>query len=89
MFVCVLYNNEESTTNSSHSHAGSNPTTPQESLLFEPLSPFPMANPVITWGEYGSERFTDILNAVYAEAMHWKMNFFKVPYGNVGKSFLS
>ena len=38
-----------------------------------------MANRVITW-------VSDILNAVHAEAMHWKMNFFKVPYG---KSFLS
>ena len=41
------------------------------------------------WDEYDSERFINILNAVYAEAMHWKMNFFKVPHGNVGKSFAS
>ena len=32
-----------------------------------------------------SERFTDILNAVYAEAMHWKMNFFKVPYSELAR----
>ena len=29
------------------------------------------------------------LNAAYAEAVHWKMNLFKVPYGKAGKSFVS
>ena len=44
---------------------------------------------MFTWGEYDSEHFTDTLNAAYAEAVHWKMNLFKVPYGKAGKSFVS
>ena len=30
-----------------------------------------------------------IQNALSTFSMHWKMNFFKVPHGNVGKSFPS
>lgn len=41
------------------------------------------------WGEYDSEHFTNTLNTAYAEAVHWKMNPFKVPYGKAGKSFVS
>ena len=49
----------------------------------------PMADPVFTWGELDSTQFTDNLNAAFAEAVHWKMNLFKVPYGKAGKSFVS
>ena len=48
-----------------------------------------MADPVFTWGELDSTQFTDNLNAAFAEAVHWKMNLFKVPYGKAGKSFVS
>ena len=48
-----------------------------------------MADPVFTWGELDSTQFTDILNAAFAEAVHWKTNLFKVPYGKAGKSFVS
>ena len=54
------------------------------------LSQFsPMASPVFTWGACSSEYIIDALNTTYAEAVHWKMNYFKIPYGNVGKSFVS
>ena len=36
-----------------------------------------------------SEPLIDVLNTTYAEAVHWKMNYFKIPYGKVGKSFVS
>lgn len=49
----------------------------------------PMADPVFTWGEYDSTVFTTTLNIAYAEAVHWKMNLFKVPYGKAGKAFVS
>ena len=48
-----------------------------------------MADPVFTWGEHDSEQFIDILNSAYVEAVHWKLNLFKVPYGKAGKSFIS
>lgn len=61
-----------------------------EVLHNEPVLPqaTPLADPVFTWGEYDSAHFTDTLNAAFAEAVHWKTNLFKVPYGKVGKSFV-
>ena len=44
---------------------------------------------MFTWGEYDSECHTDTLNAAYAKAMHWKVNSFKVPFGQVGLSELA
>ena len=32
--------------------------------------------------------FTNSLNSVYAEAIHWRKNLFRVPYGRVGKDFV-
>ena len=53
------------------------------------LPPFiPMADPVFSWGELDSVHFVDTLTATYNEAIHWKPNLFKVPYGRVGKSFV-
>ena len=49
----------------------------------------PTANPAFTWESQGSESFSHSLNAMYAEVVHWKMNYFKVPYGNTRKSFVS
>ena len=48
-----------------------------------------MADPVFTWGEHDATQFTNTVNAAYAEAVHWKLNLFKVPYGKAGKSFVS
>ena len=53
------------------------------------LPPFtPMADPVFSWGELDSVHFVDTLTAACNEAIHWKPNLFKVPYGRVGKSFV-
>ena len=69
------------------------PETPPRSSASEnePVLPrfTPMADPVFTWGEQDSTQFTDTLNAAYAEAVHWKMNLFKFPYGKAGRSFVS
>ena len=48
----------------------------------------PLANPVFTWGELDAATFTNSLNSVYAEAIHWRKNLFRVPYGRVGKDFV-
>ncbi|MCG8625031.1 MAG: hypothetical protein MJE68_23905, partial [Proteobacteria bacterium] len=48
-----------------------------------------MADPVFTWGECDSVYFVNKLNAAYKEAVHWRPNLFKVPYGKAGKSFIS
>ena len=50
---------------------------------------FPSAKPSFTWGSFDSATFINSLNATYDEVVHWKPNFFKVPYGNTGKSFVS
>ena len=48
-----------------------------------------VADPVFTWGEYDAIQFTAALNTAFAEAVHWKINLFKVPYGKAGKSFVT
>ena len=48
-----------------------------------------MAEPAFSWGLLSSEEFTQSLNSAYSEAIHWKPNYFKIPYGNVGKAFTS
>ena len=54
------------------------------------LPPFePLSEPVFSWGEYSSSQFCDALDSVYMEAIHWKINLFKVPYGKAGKAFVS
>ena len=45
-----------------------------------------MSTPIFTWGELDSTSFT---NSANDEAVHWKMNLFRVPYGKAGKSFVS
>ena len=47
-----------------------------------------MANATFTWGTYASDIFTDALDSTYSEVVHWRMNLFKVPYGNTGKAFV-
>ena len=55
----------------------------------EPMLPHftSMADPVFTCGEHDATQFADTVNVAYAEAVHWKMNLFKVPYGKAGKFF--
>ena len=64
------------------------PSTPDLVPLPELPRFVPTADPVFTWGDLDSEQFIDMLNAAHAEAVHWKLNCFKVPYGDTGKSFV-
>ena len=47
-----------------------------------------MAAPVFTWGEYEAAEFMEALKSTYDEAIHWKINLFKVPYGAASKSLV-
>ncbi len=54
------------------------------------LPPFTTAaDPVFTWGEHDATLFIESLTTTYLEAIHWKINLFKIPYGGVGKSFVT
>ena len=68
--------------------------TPPSQITSHPapleLPPFtPASEPNFYWGSHNATIFMDSLNAVYSEVVHWTPNYFKVPYGNVGKSFVS
>ena len=86
--------NTQATPNS-HANSSHQPQHPPSSssnhlATVEPLSlpPFtPMADPTFYWGEYEAPHFIDMLNATYDEAIHWRLNLFKIPYGTAGKSF--
>ena len=72
--------------NQPHMHTSSirEPTTERS------LPPFtPIVDPVFSWGEHEATQFIALLNTTYAEAIHWKINLFKIPYGAIGKSFVS
>ena len=49
----------------------------------------PVADPMFTWGCHESTTFITSLNVAYNEVVHWRPNLFRVPYGKVGKSFVS
>ena len=52
------------------------------------LPPFtPMATATFCWGQYEAIHFIDLLNTTYKEAIHWRLNLFKIPYGTAGKAF--
>ncbi len=54
------------------------------------LPPFTTAaDPVFTWGEHDATLFIESLTTTYLEAIHWKINLFKIPYGGVGKLFVT
>lgn len=42
-------------------------------------------DPKFTWGD----SFCKALKAVYDEVVHWRKNYFKIPLGNAGKSFVA
>ena len=49
-----------------------------------------MAEPTFSWGScVSATAFANSLNATYDEVVHWKPNFFKVPFGRAGKAFVS
>ena len=65
--------------------SSSNHLATVEPLSLPPLTP--MADPTFYWGEYEAPHFIDMLNTTYDEAIHWRLNLFKIPYGTAGKSF--
>ena len=48
-----------------------------------------IGDPSFRWGEYDAVVVTESLETVYDEIVHWKPTLFKIPSGNVGKSFTS
>ena len=60
------------------------PTTVPELPPFESMS-----TPTFVWGSSNSFSFSNSLNRAYDEAIHWKMDLFRVPYGKAGKAFVS
>ncbi len=54
------------------------------------LPPYsPMTDPIFMWDGYDTDTFIQNITTSYAEVVHWRKNMFMVPYGNVGKSFVS
>ncbi len=51
--------------------------------------PSPIADPAFTWGDGDGAMFTAKINNAYREITHWKPNLFPVPFGSVGKCFVS
>ena len=41
------------------------------------------------WGSWSGHDFKPILDRAYSEAVHWKGNLFKPPYGAVGRELVS
>ena len=42
-----------------------------------------------SWGDLDPANFCQSLKEAYVEVVHWKKNLFKVPLGNIGKSFVA
>ena len=49
----------------------------------------PISESTFSWGSYDARAFTESLNKVYYEVVHWRPNAFLVPYGKVGSAFVS
>ena len=47
-----------------------------------------MSTPTFVWGKLTGSDFTNSLNAIYSEVVHWRRNCFSVPYGKAGKEFV-
>ena len=48
----------------------------------------PSTNPVFTWGSVDSDTFCHSLESAYTEVVHWRINCYKIPSGNLGKKFV-
>ena len=55
------------------------------------LPPFPPLDldQVFTWGSTDGISFTKDLDDAYTAVVRWKRNLFKVPFGNLGRNFVS
>ena len=51
--------------------------------------PSPIVDPSFSRGNLDSETIIAHMNEAYDEVVHWKMNLFLVPFGSVGKSFIT
>ena len=52
-------------------------------------APSTIVEPNFIWGSTDSTSIINSLNVVYESVVHWKPNLFRIPYGNVGKLFVS
>ena len=52
-------------------------------------APSTIVEPNFIWGSTDSTSVINSLNVVYESVVHWKPNLFRIPYGNVGKLFVS
>ena len=78
--------------NTSTSPATENPAqgTPESGSSCPELPAIsPISDATYAWGAYDSASFSSSLDAAYEEVVHWRPNFFKLPYGKTGKSFTS
>ncbi len=66
-------------------HGAQEPTRPTPENQDSP----PLSEATYTWGTHDPAGFSSSLDEAYEEAVHWRPNLFKLPYGKAGKSFTS
>ena len=52
-------------------------------------TPIPMSEATFIWGELDPVSACSSLSTIYSEIVHWRKNYFMVPYGQSGKAFVS
>ena len=62
-------------------------TNPSEAFL-PPFSPLPL-NPVFSWGDVDGGTFCNHIDEAYQTIVQWRRNIFELPYGEIGKDFIS
>ena len=77
---------ENNTPNSQNSQSSSGAT--DEEPVRDLPSFHPVAKPTFTWGKCTSGVFIQSLDEAYSEVVHWRPNFFSLPFGNAGKAFV-
>ena len=65
--------------------SNSDPPNPDPIL---PVYP-PMNSPTFTWGNLSGSELVTLLEAIYAEVVHWRRNCFPVPFGKAGRDFVT
>ena len=48
-----------------------------------------MAEPSFVWGVPDGASFSGVISDAYAEVVHWRKQFFPVPYGHARKAFVA